>query len=220
MTIRTPIRVVSMILAVIVGVASGCSSPDIAGTTDVETAAVAASRDRAPVIDVARGVIVNRSTGKSFAMPADMAELHLKTVDAQRKMTELEKRFDTDSRIKALKASGVRVDRVAARAMREHLLGRSSKPVAPRDPNAPAAYAVDLCTELSLSIYASTLEYREQLGEQAAALDQMLESLGTGDIAGAFASYSEWRSSSIDIIFLQVDLSILSSMYGAYGCWD
>ncbi len=220
MTGRMPIRVVSILLAVAVGVATGCSSTDIAGATDAENSAVAVSQAGAPMIDVARGVIVNRKTGKSFAMPADMAELYLQTVEAQQKMAVLEKRFDTDSRIKALKASGLRFDRATSRAMRERTLGRSPAPSGQADLNAPAPSAADLCGDISISIYASTVEYRETLGDQGAALALMDESWQAGNIAGFIAGYVEWRSASIDIIFLQVDLSILSPMYGAYGCWN
>ena len=87
------------------------------------------------------------------------------------------------------KASGLRVDRATARALSERLLGRSSEPLGQRVANAPAASAVDLCSELSKSIYFTTLEYREQLGNQLAALSQMLESLAVGDIGRAVGSY-------------------------------
>ena len=150
---------------------------------------VLAGQDPTLMIDVVRGVISNRKTGESFAMPAGMAQLYLQTIEAQQKMAVLEKRCETDSRCKALKASGLRVDRATARALSKRLLGRSAEPLGQREANAPAASAVDLCSELSKSIYFTTLEYREQLGNQLAALSQMLESLAVGDIGRAGGSY-------------------------------
>jgi hypothetical protein len=71
-----------------------------------------------------------------------------------------------------------------------------------------------------LAVYYTDESYREAQANQEESLDVMLEALAVGDAGGAFAAYSAWRQASIDIIFLQVDLGILASMYGAYGCWN
>jgi hypothetical protein len=153
-------------------------------------------------------------------MPSDMAALYKASAEAQRDIARLEERFDKDPRIKALNASGRRFDRATSRAMRSSLIRRLSPESAAADSPLIAAVSFDLCTDLSLGIYAATQEYRATLADQTAALDQMLESLATGDVGGSLVAYSEWRNASIDIIFLQVELSIMASLYGAYGCWD
>jgi len=76
------------------------------------------------------------------------------------------------------------------------------------------------CDDIALAINYTDVDYRSAQTAQTTALNDIFDLSAVGDLGGAANAYMEWRSASIDIIFLQTELGFLASMYSGYGCWN
>lgn len=214
MTRRTAAPTVIVGLAVALGIVAGCNSHETTGVTaSVETAAVEPN-DRVKFVG---GSIVDRRTGRSFPMPTDMQDLYARVQEAQGKYAQLKERLDRDPRMRATRAQGRTVSLDVARARVARPLGNASGDSI--DANVQSAEMMDICTDISLAIYDVDTTYQATVQLQTTALDEFFELLGVADVGGAWLAYATWRSASVDIIFYQVQLGFLASIYGAYGCW-
>lgn len=205
----------ALFLCILSGCADSATMEPASGDEGTTAEAVALTNR----VAVANDSLVDRRTGRKFAMPADMPTLLTETQDAHRKLALLEKKFAGEARIRALRAAGTRVSSEEARAVVKRVIsGRSDSGHNTQD--MVAFTEVDTCTDISISIYYATEEWRNLQGEQTQAMDEFLENLSIGNLGMAVVTYAEWRNATVGIILLQVDLAILATMYDANGCWD